>query len=176
MDILNNFELAFLELIQNNFHNPILNDIFLFISKSGNLGLIWIVIILALFLSKENKKTGILVVLALLIAVILGEGLLKNLFQRPRPFVEFSHLKSLLPNYSGYSFPSGHTASSFAAAFVLMNAFKKYKYVFLSIALIMGFSRVFLLVHYPSDILGGLLLGLFSAFLAKKILEKRKSI
>jgi undecaprenyl-diphosphatase len=107
--------------------------------------------------------------LALLFAHVFGTVLLKNLFERTRPYLEHPHLETILQS-GGYSFPSGHTSSSFAALTVLLLTFKKYKIWFILLACAIAFSRMYFFVHYPSDILGGIVVGVAMGFLAVKII------
>lgn len=113
--------------------------------------------------------------LALILATIMGEGLMKNLFERPRPFIDYPSLESILSKITGYSFPSGHTTSSFAAAGVLATKIKKYRIVFWILAVSIAFSRLYLLVHYPSDVIVGILLGLLCSFIVVKVFAFRES-
>ncbi len=167
-----------LEFIQTYMHNPFLDKVMPFVTKLGNLGVIWIVISIILILSKKYRKAGILAIYSLVIAAILGEGLIKNIIARPRPFMEISDIDLLIPKPTSYSFPSGHTASSFAAttAYVKMIDNKKIVIPLVLLACMIAFSRLYLMVHYPTDILGGVVLGLLSAKLAYKFcLKHRKS-
>lgn len=90
------------------------------------------------------------------ISEILGEEILKHIFKRIRP----SAVNLLIAKPVSYSFPSGHATSSFAAAGVLVKYFKKYAFEFLSLASLIAFSRSYLYVHYLTDVLAGIVLGL----------------
>lgn len=113
--------------------------------------------------SKKYREAGFLIVLALLVQSILGEGILKNIFTRERPFVGFEEFKLLIEQPLSYSFPSGHTSSSFAVATIVYIYAKRFRTPIILLASLIAFSRLYLFVHYPSDILGGILLGIFSA-------------
>lgn len=123
---------------------------------------------------KKYRKEGIVLLSALVLATILGEGFLKHLIKRPRPFLEVQSIKLLISKPSSYSFPSGHTTSSFAAAGVLGYYFKRYKVYFYTLAILISFSRLYLFVHYPSDVIAGTILGLFSSAVVLKFSNKRK--
>lgn len=119
-----------------------------------------------------------MVVAALFLATLLGEEIMKNLMQRPRPFIDHPAFSLIIPTPLSFSFPSGHTTSSFAVAGVLATKIKKYKYIFLILAMAISFSRLYLLVHYPSDVIVGIILGLTCSFIVIKIftyIEIRKN-
>lgn len=158
--------------IQNHIQNPILNPIMIFFTDLGNVGFIWFLICFILLIKKKYRKVGILVLCALLVNLLLGEVFLKNLIQRPRPFETLVGLHIIITKPSTYSFPSGHTSSAFACAFMLGYFFKKYKWYFYALASLIGFSRVYLLVHYPSDVICGVILGFISYLIVKIIYLK----
>ncbi len=134
------------------------------LSLSGDLGILWIVIALVILFWKKDKRTALMVLIALLITAILGDGFLKLVVARPRPFYQFPEMELLIPPPSGYSFPSGHSASSFAAAIVILLWNRKAGIVALALAALMAFSRLYLYVHYPSDVLVGTVIGICVGF------------
>jgi len=175
-----NIDKSILGFIQSHIQNPFFDRIIPLISKLGNIGTIWIIISIIFILSKKYRKAGILGICSLLISAVLGEALLKNIIGRPRPFVQAPNIALLIPKPISYSFPSGHTASSFAAAgaFIKNIDNRKITIPLIILACTIAFSRMYLMVHYPTDILGGIILGLISAKLANSFLdfrEKRKS-
>lgn len=172
--ILESFDNAILLFINNMLHNPVLDKLMVFITSLGNLGLIWIAISLILISIKKYRTIGLISIGALIISSILGEGILKHLIQRPRPNGEINGITMLISKPITYSFPSGHTSSSFAAALVLSRYFKKFSWIFWGLAVAIAFSRLYLYVHFPSDILGGAILGLISGGIAIKISERIK--
>lgn len=129
------------------------------------MGIVWIVLALVLVMRRKTRNYGIFLLLALLITAILGEGILKNIIKRNRPFVTLSDLKLLIPPPGSYSFPSGHTASSFTVFGVFYFLNLKYKWPVFFTALLIAFSRIYLGVHYFSDIIGGAILGLGVAYI-----------
>jgi undecaprenyl-diphosphatase len=100
-------------------------------------------------------------------------NLIGLIYFRPRPFVNHEVLKLIQKSALEKSFPSDHVAISFAIAFAIYFYNKKLGIIFLILALIVGLGRIFVGVHYPLDILGGIIVGLLSAFLAKRILKNR---
>ncbi|CAG7586199.1 phosphatase PAP2 family protein [Peptoniphilus senegalensis] len=162
-------EIKFLELL-HSLHFPLLNYIMIFITSLGNGGLIWIVAALFLIFQNKNmlKREGFTIAVALIIFSVLGLLILKPIIARPRPFIA-QGLDILIKEPMGFSFPSGHTGSSFAAASVIYFYNKKRGLLALILATLIAFSRMYLFVHYPSDIVGGLILGIISSRIAIKI-------
>ena len=113
--------------IQNNMRNDILNHIMIFITSLGNGGAIWVIMAMGLLIPKKTRKTGIMVISGLLLSLIINNIILKNLVARTRPYDMIAGLTSLVGIQRDYSFPSGHTASSFVAAIIMFrNLLKKY--------------------------------------------------
>lgn len=137
----------------------------------GENGLIWVVIALILLISRKTRYIGLVTLGALVLVAIIGEGMLKHLIERPRPFVDYPTVQLLVEKPTSTSFPSGHTAASFAAAFVLSRYLKKYAPVIWSLAIAITFSRLYLFMHYPSDVLGGIVLGLICGKAAVSLYE-----
>ncbi|MDD3251135.1 MAG: phosphatase PAP2 family protein [Lachnospiraceae bacterium] len=164
-------ELMILSWIQTHLQSEIGDQTMMFVTALGDGGFIWIVLGLAFCSSRQYRKTGIMVLAALLLGMILGNQILKPLFERPRPF-EVSQISLLIPPPGEYSFPSGHTTSSFAAAFVLLFRKDRMRFAALGLAALVAFSRLYLYVHYPTDILGGIVLGGISAWLAIRCVNK----
>lgn len=131
-----------------------------FITKLGNGGVIWILLTVVLFLIPKTRKTGMVMMAALVLDVILCNGILKHIFARMRPCDVNTTVQLLIPRPHDYSFPSGHTAASFAAvgAIFFAGETKLWKPA-LVLAILIAFSRLYLYVHYPTDILGGILVG-----------------
>lgn len=171
MFLLATIDLAILEWLQANLHHPILDAIFLSITALGNYGLVWVLLGLALILTKKYRHIGITLMLALAFSFVVTNLVLKNMVQRPRPFISYDYLKALMSNASGYSFPSGHATSAFAAAMVFYKYLPKYKVVFFGIASLVAFSRLYLLVHYPTDVIAGSMLGIISGWVAYRLIQ-----
>lgn len=143
----------------NNMHGPILDKIMVVLTTLGDAGIIWIILALILICIKKTRKCGVLILLALITGLILGNGILKNLVARSRPCWIDNSIALLIPNPHDYSFPSGHTLASFEAAIMIFLHNKKWGSVALAIALLISFSRMYLFVHFPTDILGGIILA-----------------
>ena len=143
----------------NNIHGPILDKIMVGITTLGDAGIIWIILALVLICIKKTRKCGILILLSLVTGLILGNGILKHLVARSRPCWLDKNIPLLIPNPHDYSFPSGHTLASFEAAIMIFLHNKKWGSIALVIALLISFSRMYLFVHFPTDILGGIILA-----------------
>ena len=153
-------EIQFLDWLQT-LHSPIVDKMMLGITHLGDAGIFWIVLAVILLLIPKTRKSGLIVAAALCIDVIVCNGILKNLFARTRPFDVNEAVQLLITAPKDFSFPSGHTAASFAAVAALYFAGKKKLWkVSLVLAVLIAFSRMYLYVHYPTDILGGVLVGL----------------
>lgn len=160
------FELGVLAAIQN-IKCGFLDTVIPPISALGNSGMIWIVAAVIMLCFKKTRKWGFTLAVALLMCLILNNFALKNIVARPRPFQVDTTIRLIIDPPNEYSFPSGHTLSCFAAATVLMYYDKKrLGPVALVLAALIGFTRLYLRVHFPSDVLGGAFIGVFSGFLA----------
>ncbi len=169
IDFIEQLDTNILNSIYNDLHNKVLDFIMPIITFLGNGYLLWIVVAIVLTISKKYRKAGITMALALILCAIFGETLIKNIIKRPRPYEGVAGIQLLIPKLSSYSFPSGHTLSSFAAAFVVFKYIRKWAIPAFVIAALIAFSRMYLYVHYPSDVLMGAVLGIFFAWIAFKI-------
>ncbi len=150
----------FLLWIQDSVRNDALTPVFVFITTLGNGGIIWILISVAMLFYKKTRKVGIAVLIALAASLLIDNILLKNIVARTRPYDVISGLTSLVGTQKDYSFPSGHTGSSFAAAVVMFIMLpKRYGVPAVVLAALIGFSRLYVGVHYPTDVLAGMMLG-----------------
>lgn len=148
--------------------NPFLTQIMTFITNLGYWGIFWIILGIALAVFKKTRTLGILLILTVLLSGLINDLVLKNLFSRNRPFVELSWLTPLIKKPTDYSFPSGHSFCSFACAFVICSYNKKVGIVAYIFAFLIAFSRIYLGVHYPTDVFAGLLFGTGLGYLVTK--------
>ena len=153
------FEFAFLNWLQQ-FHTPVLDALAVFFNYAGEHGEIWIAFTLLLLLFRRTRQAGASMAVALLLYLVTGDCILKPLFARPRPCDVNPAVALLVSRPHGHSFPSGHTASAVAAAFALWLQNRKLGVPALILAAFIAFTRLYLYVHFPTDVLGGLLLGL----------------
>lgn len=164
------FEFEFLDFIQT-MHTPLITKIMKAASKLGDAGFIWILLAAVLLTIPKTRKVGILVSVALLLDVLTCNVILKPLIARTRPYDVNTAVELLIRAPRDYSFPSGHTAASFAAAAALWFADKKKLAIpALVLAVLIAFSRMYFYVHYPTDVLGGAILGMVCGWLSCKLL------
>ena len=164
------FEFAFLDWLQQ-FHNPVLDALAVFLNYAGEHGEIWIAFTLLLLLFRRTRKAGCAMATALVLYLVAGDCILKPLFARPRPCDVNTAITILVKRPHGHSFPSGHTASAFAAAFALWLQNRKLGVPALVLAAFIAFTRLYLYVHFPTDVLGGLVLGLALGFFASWLVD-----
>jgi len=165
------YEIEFLDFIANNIVNPFLTPIFKLITHLGDAGIFWILLAAALLFFPKTRKTGATVAAALIFCLILGNLTLKPLIARIRPYDLVEGVKLLVPAESDYSFPSGHTLSSFAAAVALLLCHKKWGVAALVLASLIAISRLYFYLHYPSDVIAGVILGILLGFLARSFVN-----
>lgn len=164
-------EMSILHAIQN-MHNSFLDPLMVFITSLGNAGVIWIVLSIVFLFTKKYRKCGIAMALALVFSVIFGNIILKNLVERPRPCWVDTSVALLIKNPTDFSFPSGHSFASFAGATAIFMYHKKEGIAALILAALIAFSRLYLFVHYPSDVIMGALFGVIAAIIAVKIVNR----
>ena len=162
-------EFSILDLIQNQFRTPFGDFVMLLISKLGNGGIIWLVLSGLLCVFPKYRKAGVTMLTALALDVLLCNVMLKPLVGRMRPFTVNTGMELLINAPKDFSFPSGHTAASFAAAFALLFVKNKLWIPSMILASLIAFSRLYLYVHYPTDVLAGILLGLIVGVAANVI-------
>lgn len=132
-----------------------------FITHCNDYGIIYICLILFSMILKYRIDIAIKLLIALTLGFLLGEGLLKHLIVRYRPTYKNPNFKLLVRIPKTSSFPSGHTTSAFAVFGVFWGLNSNLVYIFLVIAILIAFSRLYLYLHYPSDVFVGIILGLF---------------
>lgn len=169
---MNEFEIKILDFIRERFACPFLDTVMPVITSLANGGIIWIIAAVLLLIFKKTRKTGVSVAFALITGLIIGNLLLKNLVGRIRPYDFNEGIEILVARLSDFSFPSGHTLASFEAATVLLIRDKRLGVPALVLAVIIAFSRLYLYVHYPTDVLAGIILGVFIGIFACKAADK----
>lgn len=167
-----NWEFDILYAIQN-IHNPVLDKIMVGISSLGNAGILWVIIAIILLISKKHRKTGIHMFIAMVLTLFVGNLILKNLVQRERPCWIDTTIPLLINNPKDYSFPSGHTMNSFTAAICIFLHQKRWGIVAFVVAALIAFSRMYLFVHFPTDIITGMIIGISSALIINFLMNKQ---
>lgn len=162
------WDLSVLDWIAKHVQSDFMDQFMPLVSKMGDKGIAWILLALILLLIPKERPRGLQILLALGFSAVFCNLLLKNLVGRVRPFDLVSGIELLVSAPLDYSFPSGHTSAAFAAATVMMMNRWHFRYYLLGFAVLMAFSRLYLYVHYLTDILGGVVLGVVAGVLAVK--------
>ena len=181
---MNGFEASMILWIQDNLRGA-LDGFMQIVSGLGDVGILWILLGLSLVFWKKTRPIGITILLALVFDLLLVNILLKPLVARPRPFVVNEAIVPLVQNVNPYrSFPSGHSGASFAATLALSKWVPKQLGIpAVTVAAMIAFSRLYVGVHYPTDVLTGLAVGIISSLAAyylvkwiqKKMMEKKQA-
>lgn len=146
-----------------------LDPIVLALTSLGNGGIIWIVLAALLLAQKKYQKAGLAMVVSMLLGFLVTNVILKNWVCRPRPYTVIPELHALV-TAADWSFPSGHSTSSIAAATAMYYRMPRYFGVpALALAILICLSRLYVGVHYPTDVLFGILAGLVSAWGALQV-------
>lgn len=172
LDIIKDFDESTLRFVSNNLNNEVFQDIMVLVTRLGNMGAIWVAPGVVLLCSKEQRRIGSELLVTLGACGVINSLVIKNLVDRTRPFDIHTWLDVLVNKPTDFSFPSGHTASSFAAAYIInKNYGKKYGIPAYTLATAIGMSRVAVGVHYPSDVIAGAAVGTAVAFGASKLIK-----
>jgi undecaprenyl-diphosphatase len=134
-----------------------------YITRSNDCGQIYFILAFIALFWNGNRVEFANILLALTLGLVFGEGLIKYVFKRQRPAIEIKNYDFLINMPNSFSFPSGHTTSSFAVLGVAWYMNLSCKYLILILAILIAFSRIYLRVHYPTDIIGGIVLGFICA-------------
>lgn len=182
MENLLNIDIEIFKLFNQVLINPFLDFLMPLITKEKNIVPVYIVA-LVLLVWKGGRKGRIVAAILVVTAIVsdqVSSNFLKSYFGRLRPCQELIDVRLLINCGSGKSFPSSHAVNNFAAAMVLSWHYKRYSAIFFSVAAMVAFSRVYCGVHYPSDIIGGTIIGCLMGFLMiyvyKKLSEKYTKI
>ncbi|MGM9623230.1 MAG: phosphatase PAP2 family protein [Butyricicoccus porcorum] len=146
--------------IQAHMRNDFFDGFFKLVTHLGDAGIFWIALGIILLCFPKTRRCGICMLVCLAVTSLLGEGLLKHLFTRERPCVQQPIADMLLALPTTYSFPSGHSASSFTAATALFFHDRRAGIAAYILAALIAFSRLYCYVHFPTDVLTGIALGL----------------
>jgi undecaprenyl-diphosphatase len=149
-----------LNLCSFKIENKCFDKIMPIITRSNDYGKVYISLAIFSIVIDYKRIEAINILIALVLGMLLGEGLLKHLIRRNRPKDRELNKDLLVKTPRTSSFPSGHTTSSFATIGVLWFMNSGFFYVFLIMAVLIAFSRIYLYLHYPSDVLAGIVLGL----------------
>ncbi len=152
------YELRTLDALQT-IHTQFLDWLMISFTHLGEYGIIWIVLGLVLMVRPKTRKVGFAVLISLLLDLLVTNVWLKPFVARLRPCDINPSIQLLIPRPTDYSFPSGHAAASFTAAFTLLGLKSRLGWPSMALAVLISFSRLYLYVHYPTDVLAGMLVG-----------------
>lgn len=158
------FELGILDFIQANFGGPVLDSVMPFITRLGDGGIIWLIGSAVLLVIPKTRKTGAAMVASLVMEVICCNIILKPLVGRIRPCDVNESVQLLIARPTDFSFPSGHTGASFAATSALLFSKNRLWIPAMVLSVLIAFSRLYLYVHYPSDVIAGAMIGMITGW------------
>ena len=171
-----NFDLPILDWIAAHLWCPFLDAVIPAITHLGDGGIFWIGLALVLMCIPSCRKTGIAMVFALLMGLLVCNLALKPLIGRMRPFdyqlLQGNMIPLLIEAPTDFSFPSGHTIASFEAATVVLICHRKWGIGAMALAMLIAFSRLYLYVHYPTDVLASVVLGIGIGFVANYLVDR----
>lgn len=173
-DFVTELDFSLLYAIQDALRSTFLDALMVLFTSAFNGGMFWFLLCACLLVFRKTRGVAVCVLLSMAVTLLVGELGLKNITCRLRPCVVDSSIPLALELPRSYSFPSGHTASSFAAATVIFSFNKKWGTGALCLAALVGFSRLYLFVHFPTDVLAGMVLGILSGVFAVFVFRKYK--
>ena len=159
LQAIQNIDSNILLCLQDNLRGGVLNAVMVVFTYLGSGGALWLTLAAIFLVTKKYRAVGFSIIFCVAVCWIMSDLVLKNIIQRPRPVFMVEGLTALAVIPASYSFPSGHACSSFAASYVIVRQFGKrgaWAYV---VAALISFSRIYVGVHYPSDVIAGALLG-----------------
>ena len=174
LDLIQNLDGGILLWIQGAVRQEWLDPLVCFYTRLGNGGLMWIALSVVMLCFRPTRKAGGAALCAMLLGVLLNNMIIKEVVARPRPWLSVEGLEYVMYEASKHSFPSGHTCASFAAA----AAWRRYApagWIGVAgtvLAVLMGLSRMYIGVHYLTDVLVGAVVGTFCGWLACRIWAK----
>ena len=178
MNALNLFEAGIVHWIQQNLRADFLTPVMQGITALGDDGIFWIALTAVLLIFKKTRRAGLCCALALILDLLAVNIVLKPLIARPRPYAVLGEITAITTLPGDHSFPSGHSAASFAAAWALLRARWRMGPAALVLAALIALSRLYVGVHYPTDVICGAAIGMLvgeaGARLGRRILKPAK--
>ncbi len=174
MDAILNFDSSILLWIQDSARADFLTPVVKVITHLGDKGALWILITLALLCFRKTRRLGIMCGIAMACGLVVTNLVIKNWVARVRPYEVIPGLNCIVGLADDWSFPSGHTTNSLACGWVLFRkAPKRWQRVCaLVMAILIALSRLYVGIHYPTDVLGGAVIGICSACLSMWLFPK----
>ncbi len=172
LDAIQNFDFAILDFILEHIRCGFLDAVMPVITKFADHGIGWIILAALLLFFKKTRKAGAAMGVALIFGLVIGNMTLKPLIGRIRPYDINTTVPLLVERLSDFSFPSGHTLASFEGATVLFIKHRRLGIAAMVLAVLIAFSRLYLYVHFPSDVIVGAILGTLFGVLGCVIVDK----
>ncbi len=166
------WEFTILDWIQNNMRSPWLDTLVANFSELANIGAPWILLALVLIMYKPTRRTGCFLAAAMLLEFVVVDMGMKPLFDRPRPCDVNTAIDMLVQRPNSASFPSGHSAQAFVVSSALYYCHSKLFVPVLVVSVLMALSRLYLYVHFPTDVMIGMLVGWLCGFVAVEFCRK----
>lgn len=176
--LLMGIDFGILDFIQTNLRCGILDVAMPLVTKLGDGGIFWICCALILLAVPKTREIGVIMAVSLVLEAFCCNVILKPLVARIRPYEVNTGVQLLIPPPGDFSFPSGHTSASFASAAALFFGRSRFGIPAFVLAVFIAFSRLYLYVHYPTDVLAGALIGIISALVGNiivKAFEKKRT-
>ena len=175
LDFIYHIDQSIMLWLQDVVRNPLLSKFLVPLTAIGYAGTLWIILSIVMLFFRKTRKVGWISLLTMLVCYLCNDILLKELVQRPRPFMDLPQLQVIESKPTSWSFPSGHACSSFAAASTYSRGEEPrwLKGLFWFLAVAMVFSRPYVGVHYPSDVLTGACIGLLGSALMWRLTSQR---
>lgn len=152
-------------------HAPWLDRLMVFVTNLANHGEFWIAVGLLLLCFAKTRIMGATVLISIALGYVTGNLVLKPLIARSRPCWLNPEVALLTPPLRDYSFPSGHTMVSFEGAVSIARYHRRWGWAALALAVLIGCSRLYLFVHFPTDVLAGMILGAIHALVGERLAE-----
>lgn len=175
LEMLQNLDGDILLFIQDHVRQPWMDGFWKAVTHLGDAGVFWIILAIVLLIVKKGRTAGLGAAFALGIGALITNVALKNAVARVRPYEVVPGLIRIIGQQHDFSFPSGHTCASFAAAVALYKTLpRRWGIACLVLAVLISFSRLYVGVHYPSDVLGGAVIGIFAGWAGAALAQRLK--
>jgi|YNPMSStandDraft_1061717.scaffolds.fasta_scaffold01136_4 PAP2 superfamily. len=173
IEFLYSIDVALFRFINSTLANPVTDKLMPFITDVKHWYLLYVFLWFLILFKGGKYRLGLAIGMILLAAISdqLSSAVLKDLFERPRPCKVLDNVHLLVGCTDSYSFPSSHAVNNFAGAMFFTFFYRHLKWILFSVATVMALSRVFVGVHYPSDVIGGALIGMAIGYLLAVVYE-----
>ena len=176
-EFITNTDFQILNFIQEHIRNAFLDPVMAVLGYLGEAGAVWIILAIVLLFFRKTRPAGVCMLAAMALGYLIGDIGIKHLVARPRPFLVNTDVDLYINAPTSHSFPSGHSTAAFAAVTSLFGMLKEKRWIAysaLGLAILIVFSRLYNYVHYPSDVLCGILLGVICGLVMALIFKKTK--